>query len=87
MERTKKGERKMKFRGKKLTAVLLTTALTVLSVCTGAEGKAMAAEKDTVTIHYQCEWGGANIYYWNQDGGCNNPVDWPGTAMYEGEDG
>lgn len=46
-----------------------------------------AAETEQVRIYYKAEWNGAQLFYWNQDGKCNNPVNWPGVSMEKQEDG
>ena len=85
-KKLKKGDKEMNVKFKKLMSVLLATVLMVLSVCTYTDTTAMAAG-NTITIHYKSTWSGANIYYWNQGDGCNNPVKWPGQSMNEEEDG
>ena len=78
----------MRFKWKKILSALLVVVFMVLSVSdlTGSSTVA-AAEKASVTIHYKSAWGGANVFYWNQNGGYNNPVKWPGAAMSsEGDD-
>lgn len=74
----------MKFRWKKIVSALLVVAFMVLSISdyTGSSS-VMAAESNSVTIHFKSEWDGANIFYWNQNGGYNNPVKWPGMEMSE----
>ena len=82
----KKGDKEMKFRCKKLVSALLAIALVVVSVCTYTDGTVKAAG-NRVTIHYKSTWDGANIFYWNQGEGYNNPVKWPGQSMTEEGDG
>ena len=49
--------------------------------------KVNAAETQQVKIYYKSDWSGAQLFYWNQDGKCNNPVSWPGITMEKEEDG
>lgn len=78
----------MKTNLKKVVSMLLVLAMVVLTLVDFATGsKVYAAEEKSVTIHYKSEWDGANIFYWNQNGGYNNPVKWPGTAMSSEGDG
>lgn len=78
----------MKISWKRIVSSMLAIILVVLSVFTFSEGKqALASEEDTITIHFKSEWGGANIFYWNQGGKYNNPVKWPGTEMEDEGDG
>lgn len=78
----------MKLKWKKFVSVLLIAAFMVLSV-SDLSGSSIvaAAENNSVTIHFKSTWNGANIFYWNQNGGYNNPVKWPGSAMTSEGDG
>lgn len=78
----------MKLKWKKFVSVLLIAAFMVLSV-SDLSGSSIvaAAENNSVTIHFKSTWNGANIFYWNQNGGYNNPVKWPGNAMASEGDG
>lgn len=40
-----------------------------------------APSNDEIVVHLKTDWNNPNIYYWNLNGGNNNPVSWPGTAM------
>ena len=74
----------MKFKWKKMVSALLVVAFMVLSISeyTGSI-YVQAAERNSVTIHFKSEWDGANIFYWNQNGGYNNPTRWSGNEMSE----
>ena len=78
----------MKINRKRIVSVLLILVLMVLSVSdfTGG-GTVTAAEGSAVTIHFKSIWNGANIFYWNQNSGYNNPVKWPGESMASEGDG
>ena len=72
----------MKANWKKVVSMLLVLVMTVLSFGDfNGTGKVNAAENSSITIHFKTTWEGANIFYWNQNGGYNNPVKWPGSAM------
>lgn len=78
----------MKNRWKKNVSAALVGMLVLLSVFAFAdEQPVLAAEENTVTVHFKSPWGGANIFYWNQGEKYNNPVKWPGTEMKEEGDG
>ena len=40
-----------------------------------------APSNDEIVVHLKTDWTSPKIYYWNLNGGNNNPVEWPGTAM------
>jgi glycosidase len=87
-EKEREGESAVRVKWKKIVSLLLVVVMTVLSFgdYTGIS-KVYAAENNSVTIHFKSEWDGANIFYWNQNGGYNNPVRWPGMEMKsEGEE-
>ncbi len=78
----------MKFKWKKIVSALLIVVFTVLSVSDYTGGSnVIAAESNSVTVHFKCEGDGANIFYWNQNAGYNNPVKWPGAVMTAEGDG
>ena len=83
----KKARKRVSMKGKRFLAGTLASVLTLLSVCSYPnEISAAAAQEGKITVHYQSQWGGANIFYWNQGNGYNNPVSWPGVRMEKEED-
>lgn len=54
----------MKRNWKRVVSLILVLAMMVLSVTDiFGTGKVYAAENNRVTVHFKCEWGGANIFY------------------------
>ena len=73
---------------KKIIAGFLAVMLLLVSVFEISGNQIVfAAEEDSVTIHVKTDWGGANIFYWNQQKKFNNPVRWTGTSMTAEGDG
>ena len=81
----------MRKKSKKFVSATMAMTFAGLSILTDPSGQtiqAMAAqEKAGITIHYKSAWDTANIFYWNQNEGYNNPVSWPGEEMIPEEDG
>ena len=65
---------------KKLIATVMLIALVVTGINVNS-GKTFAKMPTGITVHYKGTDQTPNIYYWNVDGGQNNPIRWPGTAM------
>ena len=40
-----------------------------------------APSDDEIILHLKTEWSNPKVYYWNLNGGSNNPVSWSGTPM------
>ena len=76
----------MRTKFKKLVSAVLSLTIVASSVCTYT-GTTVKAAGNTITIHYKSAWNGANIFYWNQGEGYNNPVKWPGQSMTDEGDG
>ena len=73
---------------KRVIATSLAVIMLLLSVLGISDNQMVfAAEEDKVTIHFKTDWGGADIFYWNQQKKFNNPVRWTGNAMDAEGDG
>ena len=69
-------------KGKRFLSGTLASVLTMLSLCSYTDNfPVLAAQNEKITVHYQSQWGGANVFYWNQGKNYNNPVNWPGVRM------
>ena len=81
----------MRKRFTKFVSATMAVAVAGLTIFADPSGQAIQAkaaqESGSVTIHYKSDWTSANIFYWNQNEGYNNPVSWPGEEMTLDEDG